>query len=117
MTLQQEKVTLADDSIQLALSSEVQELQKAHKEITEEIQSLQQKLLVVAEKLATKEPELQRLNDERREREEAVESRLSELRSREANLTPCADGVDHAIVTSVDSQRQQALDALLLILR
>ena len=52
---------------------------KAHKEITEEIQSLQQKLLAVDEKLATKEPELQRLDDERREREEAVECRLSEL--------------------------------------
>jgi hypothetical protein len=41
LALQLEKVSLANESNRTALSSEVQELRKAHKEITEEIQRLQ----------------------------------------------------------------------------
>jgi predicted nucleic acid-binding Zn-ribbon protein len=108
---------LADDSTRSALSSELQELKRTRNEIAEQIQHLQQKLSQVDENIATREPELQCLDDDRQKQEEAVESRLAELRDRKARLTLGIDSLDRAVIASIDAVRQQALDSLLSFLQ
>ena len=57
----QQKIALADDNGQSALSSELQELMRELSEIAEEIQRLQQKLSAVDGDIATRKVKLQRL--------------------------------------------------------
>ncbi|KAG2629505.1 hypothetical protein PVAP13_3KG456901 [Panicum virgatum] len=108
----QQKIALADDNGQSALSLELQELMRERSEIAEEIQRLQQKLSAVDGDIATRKVKLQRLDAEKRKQEEEVESRLAALQARKIQLTPGNDDFDRAMVAFVDATHQQALDAL-----
>ena len=66
--------------------------------------------------MSTRESELQRLNDDMQKQKEVVESRLEEIQARRAQLTPGIDSLDRAVIASVDTICQQALDTLLSFL-
>jgi len=56
-------------------------------------------------------------DDDRQKQEEAVESRLAELQTQEARLTPGVDNLNRAVIATINVVRPQALDALLSFLQ
>ena len=56
-------------------------------------------------------------DDDRQKQEEAVESRLAELQTQEARLTPGVDNLNRAVIATINVVSPQALDALLSFLQ